>query len=72
MIFTAPLPVMPTPVQIKPVPASSPPQDISALPSFGASVDLPAWIVYLMFGLLGTIVLALFVILAMVKKIKRF
>jgi photosystem II stability/assembly factor-like uncharacterized protein len=71
-MLTAPFPIIPTQVQIKPAPTSSPPQNISALPSFNESLDLPAWIIYLMFGLLATIVLALFIILAIVLKIKRF
>jgi photosystem II stability/assembly factor-like uncharacterized protein len=71
-ILSAPLPVIPNPYHITPAPASSPPHDISALPDFNQTLDLPAWIIYFIFVLLATIVLALFIILAMVIKIKRF
>ncbi len=68
----ASLPATSTPLQINPAPASLPPQGISALPAFDQSLDLPAWIIYLMLGLLATVVLALVIILAMVLKMRRF
>jgi hypothetical protein len=71
-IPNAPLPFQSSQLQIKPAPASSPPQGISALPSFNRSLDLPAWIIYFIWGLLATVFLALVIILAIVLKIRRF
>jgi hypothetical protein len=70
-IPTAPLPAQSAPLQIKPT-SSSPPQGTSALPSFNQSLDLPAWIIYFILGLLATVFLALVIILAIVLKIRRF
>jgi photosystem II stability/assembly factor-like uncharacterized protein len=67
----ASMPETAIPLQIKPAPTSSPPQSIGALPAFNQSFDLPVWVIYLILGLLVTVVLALIIILAMVLKIKR-
>jgi photosystem II stability/assembly factor-like uncharacterized protein len=71
-IATAPLPTASSQAQIKPAPSSLPPQDISALPSFSQSFNLPAWIIYFIMGLLATVFMALVVILAIVLRIRRF
>jgi len=69
---TAPVPVLPSTAPIKPAPTSSPPPSISALPSFSQSLNMPAWVIYLIFSLLVTVFLSLVIVLAIVLKIKRF
>jgi hypothetical protein len=69
---TAPLPVISDSPAVRPAPSSSPPLHVSALPAFTQTVGLPAWVIYLIFGLLAVLALALCIILSFVLKIKRF
>jgi photosystem II stability/assembly factor-like uncharacterized protein len=69
---TAPVPAITGPAAIKPAPTSSPLPDLSAPPLLTRSVDLPAWAIYLMFGLLLTVIMSLVVVLAIVLKTRRF
>jgi hypothetical protein len=71
-IQAVPVPVIPTPTQIKPD-SDSPQPIFNNTPSgLNGSVSLPVWIIYFIFSLLATIILALFVILVIVMKTKRF
>jgi hypothetical protein len=71
-MLTAPVPVIPSQVPVKPAPISSPPYNITEVPVFSQSINLPAWAIYLMFGLLAIVFLALVIVLAIVLKIRRF
>jgi photosystem II stability/assembly factor-like uncharacterized protein len=71
VILAAPLPVIPTQSQVEADSASSR-RDTGTSSSFSQSIALPAWIVYLIFGLVAAVVLALFIILTIVSKIRRF
>ncbi len=71
----APAPTTPptaTPaLHLQTAPPSPPPPVSSILPAIDAYYSLPAWIIYLIGALVLTVILALFVVLAMVQKIRR-
>jgi photosystem II stability/assembly factor-like uncharacterized protein len=69
-ILAAPLPVIPAQTQTKPD-TSSPPQEISPAGSLSQPLEVPAWVIYLIFFFVATIILALFTIMKMISKIKR-
>jgi len=64
------LPTTPAPEQIFPPSPSTPPSSVQ-VPVLNQLPDLPAWLIYLIGGLLLIVVLALIIVLAVVLKIRR-
>jgi hypothetical protein len=71
-MLTAPMPVLPSPSTTYIPSTSLPPGKNNAPPVSSQDVSLPVWMIYFMFGLLAVVALALFVVLAIVLRIKRF
>jgi trimeric autotransporter adhesin len=62
---------IPAPVQIETPPTPAPSVNGIMMPDLSETPGVPDWILYLIGGLLATVILALIVVLAMVIKIKR-
>ncbi len=65
-------PIQPSTAQIQPPPSTEPPPVSITLPVPDQSLSVPGWIIYMVGGLLFTIILALVIILTMVLKVRRF
>ncbi len=71
-LTAATLPTIQSTPQIQPPPATEPPPESVTLPVPSQPLSIPGWIIYLVGGLLFTIVLSLIIIFTIVLKIRRF
>ncbi len=62
---------IPAPAQIEPTPTPAPSVNGIIMPDLSELPGVPDWVIYLIGGLLGTVILALIVVLVMVVKIRR-
>ncbi len=62
---------IPAPAQIETIPTPAPSVNGAIMPDLSELQGVPDWIIYLIGGLVGTIILALIVVLVMLIKIKR-